>query len=431
MSASGPRVTTVDVDPAAAAAGSGARLIVTTSQSLAEVDAGQVTVTPATPFTVDTSGRSVGVRFGLPLHDDTEYTVAVSGVEGIGGGPPATITHTFQTPPLDAYLLQRSDRGDAIFRTDLGGSAHTVFEADHIEDYRATSAHLVISTLDDAGHARLIVTDLDGEDPRDLALPGEGWVMSLQAADRGELIGYTFSDADLGAGGTRESALYIASAKDADADAAPTAVTVPGDEKRIADWRFVPDTDSILMLPYDGRLLLSAADGAGAADMGTGIQIDGIARGSSVAIVETPESLVELDLTDGTAQALAAARVDGLEGVVTPIPGESAGTVRQYLELDGDAAGTHVYRVADDGTPTPLFTARAGDAVLQTCVSPSGRYVAVTVAPNLVGNAYDAYLMPIPRTVETHIVELADGTALPALAGFGLSWCQTPPPLSQ
>lgn len=430
----GPRATEVQVDPAAALEASGSRLIITTNQSLHAIDPAQVEVTPAAPFTVDTQGRNIGLRFALPLHDDTEYTVTVSGVEGVGGGPPATITHTFQTPPLDAYLLQRSDRGDTIFRTDLGGNAHTVFEADHIEDYRATSAHLVISTLDDAGHARLVVTDLDGGNARDLGLPGDGSVMSLQAADRGELIGYTFSDADLGSGGTRESALYIASAKDQDADAAPTAVTVPGDEQRIADWRFVPDTDSILMLPYDGRLLLSAADGAGAVDLGTGMQIDGIARGSSVAVVQSPEGLVAIDLTDGTAQPLTGTDIEGLQGVVTPIPGDSAGTVRQYLVLDGDDAGTHVYRVTDDGTPTPLFTAPSGDAVLQTCVSPSGRYVAITVAPDLVANPYDSYLMPIPRTVETHIVELDGddaGTALPALAGFDLSWCQTPPPLSQ
>src|SRR5690348_3501695 len=59
----GPRVTNVQVDPAAAAAASGSRLILTTTQSLAEVDPSQVAVTPETPFVVDTSGRSVGVRF--------------------------------------------------------------------------------------------------------------------------------------------------------------------------------------------------------------------------------------------------------------------------------------------------------------------------------------------------------------------------------
>ena len=63
----GPRVTAVQVDPAAAAAASGARLIVTMNQSLATLSPHQVRITPAAPFTVATSGRSMGVRFSLPL----------------------------------------------------------------------------------------------------------------------------------------------------------------------------------------------------------------------------------------------------------------------------------------------------------------------------------------------------------------------------
>ncbi len=77
--AQGPRVTDVQVDPAAAVAASGSRVILTTTQSLEKVDPSQVQVDPATPFTVDTSGRSVGVRFTLPLRDDTDYTITVNG----------------------------------------------------------------------------------------------------------------------------------------------------------------------------------------------------------------------------------------------------------------------------------------------------------------------------------------------------------------
>src|SRR5688572_32732519 len=55
--AQGPRVTDMQVDPAAAVVASGSRLIITTSQSLAEVDPAQVSIDPATPFVVDTSGR--------------------------------------------------------------------------------------------------------------------------------------------------------------------------------------------------------------------------------------------------------------------------------------------------------------------------------------------------------------------------------------
>ena len=287
--AQGPRVTDVQVDPTAAVAASGSRVILTTTQSLETVDPSQVQVEPATPFTVDTAGRSVGVRFTLPLRDDTDYRITVNGVRGLGAGPASTLTETFRTPPLQAYLMQRgTPEGDTIFRTDLQGEAGLpVFVNAHIEDFRATANHLVISVRD-GDTARVIVTDSDGGNPRDIALPGPGFVSNLQSADRGERIGFTFSDADLGAAGGRESRLFTASAAD---DAAPTEVGLNGGDVRIADWRFVPDTDSMLVLTFDSRLLLTDAQGGNAAPLGSAVSIDGIARGSSVAIVERVEGI--------------------------------------------------------------------------------------------------------------------------------------------
>lgn len=431
----GPRVTNVELDAQAAAEASGARLIVTTNQSLAKVDAKQVKVSPAAEFTVDTSGRSVGLRFTLPLRDDTEYSVRISDVRGLGGGPDASITHHFRTPPISTYILQRTTGGDTIYRTDLAGKKiAAVFEHRHIEDFRATSAHLVVSTLDAKGNGELLVTDLHGRHQRSLPLPGPGIVATLQAADRGELIGYTFTDADIGRGGTRESQLYIASVKDSQKDAAPKRVTVNGSDPRVLDWRFVPDTDSVLILTFDGRLLLSGADGANPTDLGTGSEIDGIARGSSVAVVERVEGMYLVDLTDGKDQRLAPAKdVDGLQGVVTPIPGKDAGSIRQFFVADAPVADqvTNVYRVAEDGAATLLFTAPATDAVLQTCVSPSGRYAAVLVAPDTLNNDYDAYLLPMPKTLHTHVIDIATGDEVQTFAGFDLSWCQVPPPVGQ
>ena len=71
-----------------------------------------------------------------------------------------------------------------------------VFTDAQIEDFRATAGYLVVSTMDAEGHSHLIVTDPDGQNPRELPLPGEGTVTNLQSADRGNLIGYTFTDAD-------------------------------------------------------------------------------------------------------------------------------------------------------------------------------------------------------------------------------------------
>jgi hypothetical protein len=426
--AQGPRVTDVQVDPAAAAAASGSRLIVTTTQSLAEVDVGQVTMEPETPFSVDTSGRSVGVRFTLPLFDDTAYTVTFSDVQGLGGGPAATFTETFRTPGAEVFLLQRTSSGDTIFRTDLAGDeAMPVFSDDHIEDFRATSSHLVISVrADDA--ARLIVTDLDGGSERALPLPGEGYVTNLQSADRGELIGYTFSDADLGDSGGLESALFTASLKESEADAEPTPVAVTGAEPRVAEWRFVPDTDSILLLSFDGSLLLTGSAGEDATALGSALSIEGIARGSSEAIIERGQGPVVIDLADATESALVDPDVElGIPGAITAVPG--GGTVRLAAPVDesGFPIGTTVASVSDSGATDVLVDVPPTDAVLQTCVSPSGRYVAVLVAPDAVTNPYDTYQLPLPEDLESRVVEISTGEEVVALSGFDISWCQVPP----
>lgn len=426
--AQGPRVTGVQVDPEGAVAASGSRIILTTSQSLAEVDAAQVTVTPETPFTVDTSGRSVGVRFGLPLWDDTQYTVTIDDVQGAGGGPAATLTESFRTPAATVHLLQRGvDGDDVIYRTDLEGDAVPVFTHPHIEDFRATATHLVISVRTDEDEAALIMTDLDGGNPQELPLPGAGYISQLQSADRGELVGYTFSDADLGESGGRESMLFTASLRDPRAE--PVAVAVQGADPRVAEWRFVPDTDSMLLLSFDGSLLLTASDGAGATALGSAIAIDGIARGSSEAVVQRVEQMSVIDLTDASETALVEADEElGVLGAVTPLPDRA--TVRTSALLDAAGLpvhGTTVAHVAPDGVTRILFEAPPTAAVLQTCVSPSSRYLAVLTAPDVVSNPYDTYQLPLPERVETHIIDVAGGAEVVTLAGSSISWCQVPP----
>ena len=302
-----------------------------------------------------------------------------------------------------------------------------MFRNDHIEDFRATSSHLVVSVLAD-DVSQLLVTDLDGGHERTLPLPGEGYVSNLQSADRGELIGYTFSDADLGAGGGLESALFTASLKESEADAEPTPVAVTGADIRVAEWRFVPDTDSILLLSFDGSLLLTGSTGQDATALGSAIAIEGIARGSSEAVVARFEGMRSIDLSDASESDLVATDVDlGLRGAITPVPG--GGTVRVGAPTNeaGIPIGTTVASVGADGTTDVLRGLASTDVALHTCVSPSGRYAAITVAPDAVGNPYDRYRLPLPQRLESHIVEIATGREVVVLSGFDVSWCQVPP----
>ncbi len=138
----------------------------------------------------------------------------------IAQAPPGAVDADADPEEVRVHILQRSaDGDDIIFRTDLTGeNAVPVYQHAHIEDFRATASHLVISVRTEDDDAALIMTDLGGEIALELPLPGDGQVAQLQSADARELVGYTFSDAALDDSGGRESLLFTAALTDAAAE---------------------------------------------------------------------------------------------------------------------------------------------------------------------------------------------------------------------
>ncbi|WP_164234586.1 Ig-like domain-containing protein [Microbacterium hydrocarbonoxydans] len=422
----GPRITEVQVDPKQAIESSGSRVILTANQSLAEIDASQITVEPAVPFTVDSSGRGVGIRFTVPLDDDTKYTVSVTGAQGAGGGPSADLTTSFRTPASEIFLLNRDAEGDdKIFRTGLSGEGVAVFAADRINDFRATSTRLVVSIEEDEG-SKLLVMDRDGSNQRELELPGVGYVGAIQVSDRGGLVGYSYSDKELSDTEGRASVLVTQSL---DGDDEPQITEVGGEEANIFVWQFVPDSAAVLFIDFDGALsLVDHSTDAGVQSLGLATTIQGISRGTYTAVVERLDgTVVELNLADGSEQPLAASDPDyGKAITISPFPG---GTLRHVVARDanGVPSGQAIVKVDDEGTATPLVEVGPADSILQACASPSGQYAAVVIAPSVMDNPYDRMLLPLPQRLETHFLDLETGEEIVPLTGFDASWCQTAP----
>jgi len=427
----GPRVSTVQVDPAAAISVSGARVILTANQALGEIRPEQITVTPEAPFTIDAAGRSVGVRFTLPLDDDTEYTVSVAGARAVGGGPVSELRTTFRTPPAEVLLLRRDAGGDdEIVRTDLAGrDEQVVFAAPVIDDFRTTPSRLVVVTSD-AGVSTLQTMDRDGTDATEIALPGEGMVQQLQVSQRGDLVGYTFTDPS---GEGLLSALFLSDLRDPAAD--PVPVELGGQPASVDPWRFVPDSTALLMVDFEGQLIqVDPQSGAEPVMLGGAVTIDAIARGSYTALIERADAgTVQLDLTTGEQSPLPQADADlGRVAAILPLPAGGAGrggTIRVYQQTDADGLPLPpvVAHVADDGSVRQLLEPGPEDALLQTCVSPSGRYVAALVAPDIVANPYDDAPTAMPQRLETRIIDVATGEQLSALTGFAIDWCSVGP----
>jgi len=421
----GPRISQVQVDAAEAIQVSGSRVMLTANQSLAQIDESQVTVEPAVPFTVDAAGRSIGIRFTVPLDDATKYTVSVAGVTGQGGGPSADLQTAFTTPAAEIFLLNRSDEDDKIFRADLSGDGIPVFAHPRINDYRATASKLVVAVEDDDG-SRILVMDRDGENIDELTLPGDGYVSSVQVSDRGGLVGYTYSDREISEDSGRASVLVTQPLSGA---GEPHVMEVGGEEASVAEWQFVPDSAAVLFIDFASTLSLDDRSGdAGAQNMGSAMRLLGVSRGTYTALIERVDrSIVELNLADGEETPLAASSPDfGRATTITPFPG---GTLRHVVARDANGlpTGQSIIRVDDEGAAEPLLEIESGNAILQACPSPSGQYAAVTVAPDLVDNAYDDMLVPLPKTMETHLFDLRSGEELVALTGFDASWCQMAP----
>lgn len=416
----GPRLTNVSVDPQAAIESSGSRVILTTNQALATVDPSQVTITPAADFTIDSQGRSVGVRFTSPLDDDTNYTVTVAGASAIGGGPAATLETTFTTPQASVYLLQRDGTGgfDMIVRMSLDGmERETLFTHEHIEEFRVAPDALVISVEEDEKSA-IIVTDREGKNPQTATLPADGYVMSLQVSNRGSTFGYLFTDRVLTETEGRPSILYTASLRDP--QAAPTEVKITGADPSIGDWLFVPDSEGILAVNFAGDLLLS--EGEEPALLGNATSIDGVTRGTYEAIIDRAGEPVGVNLQTGEETPITLPQVDGTPGRVEPAA--EGGQLWQSTQRDaqGMPIGNSIELVTADGETRTILATEKEEPIMQFCVSPSGKYVAAITAPDFANNPYDMYSRPMPKTV-TRIVQVDDGSVISELAGFDISWC--------
>lgn len=434
----GPRLTDVEADPEAAISTSGSRVILTANQALEEVSADQVEVSPAAPFTVDAAGRSVGVRFTAPLDDDTEYRIRVPDVRGVGGGATATLETTVRTPAASVLTLERSEGEDVISRTSLsGGDSEEVFSAPEIDDFRAASGAIVVSVRQDDGSASLLRVDASGGDPVPFALPGDGTIRGLQLSESGGRIGYTYTDLTTdGETPERESQLFTASLHDPKAD--PEPIEVAGEAPSVDSWQFIPDSRAVLFIDFSGELVLvEPGSEAEPGILGSALSIDAIARGTYTAVVERlDDGLVWIDLATGEEEPIVAADPEpGDLGVVRPLPtsgsedAKGVDTVRQYAILGDDGVPTaqEVTFVAADGKAREILTVDAPEALLQTCLSPSARYVAATVAADLSDNPYDTMELPMPRDVETRIVEVDTGDEVAVLPGFDASWCQAGP----
>jgi hypothetical protein len=122
----GPRLRSVTLDEATAIQASGVTLSLRSDTALGPVSDSEVSITPATSFSLENTELEVRIVFDEPLLAATTYRVSVSSVSPRGFGSRTTWDTSFQTPAEEMLFLRSAGVEDELVHLVLDGSSPEV-----------------------------------------------------------------------------------------------------------------------------------------------------------------------------------------------------------------------------------------------------------------------------------------------------------------
>ncbi|GGF23279.1 hypothetical protein [Subtercola lobariae] len=382
----GPQLKSAQINLNTSVERAGQRLLLQTNEPLAGVAASHITITPSAGFTASVNASSIDIQFSDILQYDTAYTVTVSDVQSISAGASSTLAYTFTTPdPTVNYLAPAADSDgtqtqDAIMSVPLsGGPAVTVYSAPHIRRFVAFATALVVNTVNDDGTDALTIVSLTGAADIPVQVAGPGIVTSLKASLSSNLFGYTFSANPSAQYPTPPDLLY---AYDLTRGQDYTIPITGTDHEQLStqNWAFVPNSTSLVAQAADHTLLLidtvGERDGtSGATVVTTADSLNGFIPGTKTLISTSNGSYTQTDFSKvGTPST---AFTVNSEPARAPIFDSTNSVITINNPTDTPDPAT-VTRTTGQTTAT-LFTATSTmGAITAACLSPNGKYIAVT-----------------------------------------------------
>lgn len=433
----GPKLSSGSVDPERVVLQSGQQLRLFANQNITTVRKRQVTVVPATPFTVSSSGKVIAVQFTQRLLYDTKYTVRARALGNAVQPSTTEFRYSFVNAPAQIYYLDRADPAstgrqvDRIIKTGLRARTHTVvYSAPHIQEFVALPGAVAFTTVgDDETTSLSLVSDRDSSIIEHFLLPGRGTIDQLQVAPEGGVLGFVFTSSgpttetqypgilmtiNLTGVHTAVPALDLALAKN------PLAVT---------GWSFIAGSTDIVAQSTDQTVLRIDPVTPGA-DVPLG-QYQGLGKsapdGKSIVVSDAFGSLA-YSLDTGEETRLPTLPIAGSRafGGATALVGPGITRVRQVTTLDPSERGRYTSSmVLERGSHTRVLYQPTGKnaSIEGFSVSPNGQYLAVNVIPDYGTSVSDGYPRDAQSTsISTMFIDIATGSLVSGVEGFDESW---------
>lgn len=422
----GPRLSSALVDAAGVVKQGGQQLRLFLNEPVARVRAAQVSVVPAAPFTVSTSGGLVAVQFTRALNYDTDYRVSIAGVTSLYQDRPASVSYRFHTASPAIYYLNRGQGTDEVVKTGVRSTDRSVvFSAPRIQSFAVFDALVAVVTADPAGVSSLTLVSSNGL-AEHVALPGDGTVDNLGASPDTGYFGFTFTSND----GRYDSTLF-----GVDLGATRLLKPVPGvagKPMQVLDWSFLPHSSQAVVLTADDSLLhLDFARPATVSPLGSFSSLGHVSSDGSTVTVGTasgmgvPEQSV-VTIATGAAHVVTPLPLDGVKPFGADLQLLAGGARVQVVSVYSSARNGYVDRLVLDtgGRSKELYrTVKDAGRIDAMSVSPNDQYAAIEVTPNLATATPDGYHVDGRSTSETtYIVDLATGAVVRGVTGFHLQW---------
>ena len=422
----GPRLRSADVNTQALVSKVGQRLVLRLNQPVVEIPENGLTVVPETPFSVTTDGAALTLRFTSVLPYATTFLVS-GPVVSAATGASATVAYTFQTPPPEAYLLQRAgpsappDAPDSVVRTVLGSSAASVVHSEPgIQEYAVAGPRLAVVTVTSEGNRRLTVRDLAGTEPARTIADG-AIISQLHSSGPSGVLGFVRTTPG-GSGGPNPSQLQV---WDPTSDAEPTAVLgLDGQPLAPQVWTFVPGTNSIVAQIPDGTcFLVDPFGGTPIQPLGSHLTLEGFVPGTTTLVVADLDRYIALDLSTGRSSEVDEVTRPETDDLTRLVPLAGGNRFLALLtSFDGQDISYAISEVPDRERPPRYVAEPVGTSIQKVCLSANGDLLAIERIPK------DAVLdrndvVPGYSGTTTVFLDTGTGQVEQSVAGSAVSWC--------
>ena len=430
----GPKLSSGSVDAGRVVAQAGQQLRLFANQSIVGVSKKQVSVSPAAPFTVSTSGAVIAVQFSDRLSYGTKYSVRVADVANAFQPRVSTFDYAFTTAPAVVYYLVRADpaagvgHADSIVRTGLRGNERTiVYSAPRIQQFVVFAQAIAVTTLADDGTSSLSLVGLASKLVEQIQLPGPGTIDQLRGELDAGLLGFVFTSA--GPPAAREYSSVLMRIDLTGSHAATPVLDLAAKPLVVLGWTFLGGSTSIVAQGSDQTvLLIDAAKSGRPVPLGQYTELGRSSPDGTTIVVSDAYGKIAYSLADGAQTRLPSLPIAGAStyGGDLALLGRGTARVQQVAVFDAVTGGKfQSYLVYESGTTSRVIYQTKGDAgsIEGFSISPNGQFLAVNVIPDYASSVSDGYPVDAKSTsISTVFVDIASGAVVRSVEGFDESW---------